>query len=673
MRLKKSSMTTFPLTHRRLVAALAVWFGILASSLSAQTSEAPVDGIAYLKLNLPKLVLKDASFEVNIQAMTGDSALARAFSGIALVSGLEIKTSAKIYKRIEGIEFRDGRATISNAAIRKTGSQAVTVVLDGIRAEAQTRVIPGILSLLPPILAIALAFIARQVLLSLFCGVWLGSMFVFDYNPLQGFIKTVDTYLVKALADSSHASILIFSMTLGGMVGVISKAGGTQGIVQKLSKFAKNQRGGQLATWAMGVLIFFDDYANTLIVGNTMRPFTDRLRVSREKLSYIVDSTSAPIASIALISTWIGFQIGLIDQAFDALKIEHNAYNIFLESIPFSTYSILAVLFVLVIALAQRDFGPMYRAEIRALRFGKVLRDGAQPLTDSAALDMTADERTPLRWYNALIPIIVVIGVTLVGLYLDGRTSLGEAAATAKLGDIFGAANSFSVLMWAAFTGLLTAMALSVSQKILTLNETLNAAVNGYKSMLMAAMILILAWAIGEICKDLHTADYVIEFSKGILSPHIIPFVTFIVAAFISFSTGTSWATMAILTPIVIPIAYQLPLEAGLNSTLSHEILIGTVGAVLSGSVMGDHCSPISDTTILSSMSSAADHVDHVRTQLPYAILVGMVASLSGYLPNGWGFNTYLSLLAGAIALTAIVFIFGKPSDRITEGVQPKA
>jgi Na+/H+ antiporter NhaC len=644
---------------------------ILACSLSAQTSEAPLDEIAYLKLNLPKLVLKGVGFEVKIQAMTGDSALARAFSGTAFVSGLETKTSAKNYESIEGIQFRDGRATISNAAIRKTGSQAVTVVLDGIRAEAQTRVIPGILSLLPPILAIALAFIARQVLLSLFCGVWLGSIFVFDYNPLLGFIKTVDTYLVKALADSSHAAILIFSMTLGGMVGVISKAGGTQGIVQKLSKFAKNQRGGQLATWAMGVLIFFDDYANTLIVGNTMRPFTDRLRVSREKLSYIVDSTSAPIASIALISTWIGFQIGLIDQAFDALKIEHNAYHIFLESIPFSTYSILAVLFVLVIALAQRDFGPMYHAEIRALRFGKVLRDGAQPLTDSAALDMTADERTPLRWYNALIPIMVVIAVTLVGLYLDGRTSLGEAAATAKLGDIFGAANSFSVLMWAAFTGLLTAMALSLSQKILTLNETLNAAVNGYKSMLMAAMILILAWAIGEICKDLHTADYVIEFSKGMLSPHIIPFVTFVVAAFISFSTGTSWATMAILTPIVIPLAYQLPLDAGLNSTLNHEILIGTVGAVLSGSVMGDHCSPISDTTILSSMSSAADHVDHVRTQLPYAILVGMVASLSGYLPNGWGFNTYLSLLAGAITLTAIVLLFGKPSDRITE--DPKA
>jgi Na+/H+ antiporter NhaC len=639
----------------------------LFGELCAQPSTTDSSEIAILKVDIPKLVLRGSTFEIKIEALKSDSTLAHRFSGIAQITGLEVKREDAESQDVENSLIHDGRAVISDVLITTSGAHTVTVAANGIRATAETRVIPGWLSLLPPLLAITLAFIARQVLLSLFCGVWLGAIFIYDYNIVFGFIKTIDTYLVNSLAESSHASILIFSMTLGGMVGVISKSGGTQGIVQKLSKYAQTQRGGQLATWAMGILIFFDDYANTLIVGNTMRPFTDRLRVSREKLSYIVDSTAAPVASIALISTWIGFQIGLIDQAFDLLKLEHNAYNIFLQSIPFSTYSILAVLFVLVIAIAQRDFGPMYKAEIRALREGKVLRDGAQPLTDSAALDMIASERTPLRWYNALIPILIVIFVTLAGLYIDGRASLGEAAAAAKLGDVFGAANSFSVLMWAAFTGLLSSMILSLSQKLLTLNDAINAAINGYKSMLMAAMILILAWAIGDICKALHTADYVIELSKGMLSPHLIPFVTFFVAAFISFSTGTSWATMAILTPIVIPIAYQLPIDAGLSATLSHEILIGTVGAVLSGSVMGDHCSPISDTTILSSMASAADHVDHVRTQIPYAILVGIVACLCGYLPNGWGFNTYLSLLAGLIVLVVIVMTLGRPSDRIQE------
>ncbi|MFQ5753756.1 MAG: Na+/H+ antiporter NhaC family protein, partial [bacterium] len=472
--------------------------------------------------------------------------------------------------------------------------------------------------------------------------------------------KTIDTYLINSLADADHAAILIFSLTLGGMVGVMSKAGGTQGIVQKLSKYANHPRGGQLATWAMGVFIFFDDYANTLIVGNTMRPFTDRLKISREKLSYIVDSTAAPVASIALVSTWIGFQIGLIDQAFNVLNLSHNAYNIFLQSIPFATYSILAIIFVFLIGITLRDFGPMRQAELRAANSGKLLRDGAQPLTDSAALDMIADEKTPLRWYNALIPIAVVILVTIMGLYFNGKVALGEAANTAKIGEIFGAANSFAVLTWAAFSGLFVATVLSLGQKLLTLNESINAIIGGYKSMLLAAMILILAWAIGDICKDLHTADYVIELSEGILSPHIIPFVTFAVAAFISFSTGTSWATMTILTPIVIPIAYRLPIGAGVTAHLSHEILIGTVGAVLSGSVLGDHCSPISDTTIMSSMASAADHVDHVRTQLPYAILVGIVASLTGYLPNGWGLNTYLSLFLGVMILVGIVFLVGK-------------
>ena len=444
------------------------------------------------------------------------------------------------------------------------------------------------------------------------------------------------------------------------MVGVISKSGGTQGIVEKLSKYANSPRGGQLATWAMGILIFFDDYANSLIVGNTMRPFTDKLKISREKLSYIVDSTAAPVASIALVSTWIGFQVGLIGDAFAGLNLSLNPYTSFLESIPFASYSILALIFVFLIGITLRDFGPMKAAEVRASSSGKVLRDGAQPLTDSAALDMAADEKTPLRWFNALIPIGVVIAVTLFGLYFNGKAALGEAAETARLGDIFGAANSFAVLMWAAFAGLFVAAILALAQKILTLNDTLEAAVNGYKSMFLAAMILILAWAIGDICKELHTADYVISLTRDILSPHLIPFFTFVIAAFIAFSTGTSWATMAILTPIVIPLSYQLPLEAGLSAGLSHQILIATIGSVLSGSVLGDHCSPISDTTILSSMASAADHVDHVRTQLPYALVVGAVACLVGYIPSGWGLSSWLSLFAGSAILVGVVYLVGK-------------
>ncbi|MFQ5640898.1 MAG: Na+/H+ antiporter NhaC family protein [bacterium] len=654
------------LQHKVPCAALILFvtLQLISCHLLHAQEEVPDDRSvpAAFKVNSPELVLRNIEFDITVQAIDQDGNLLKSFAGRAKSEGILIKSDSSILEP-DSLVFIQGEAVVKSAVIKNTGVHTISVSIKQIRATSHIRVIPGLLSLLPPVLAIALAFIARQVLISLFCGVWLGCLFIFNYNPFAAFGKALDTYLIQSLADPSHAAILIFSMTLGGMVGVISKAGGTQGIVEKLAKLAKSNRGGQIATWSMGIFIFFDDYANSLIVGNTMRPFTDRLRISREKLSYIVDSTAAPIASIALVSTWIGFQVGLIDQVFKSLNLPDSAYGIFLQSIPYASYSILALIFVFIIGLSLKDFGPMWTAETRAAQSGKVLRDGARPLTDSSALDMIADDDVPLRWVNALLPIAVVILVTLFGLYFDGKGAVGQSAQSATLGEIYGAANSFNVLLWASFCGLLVAAILAMSQKILNLNETITATLNGYKSMFLAAMILILAWAIGEICTDLHTADYVINLTRGLLSPHLIPFFTFTISAIIAFSTGTSWATMAILTPIVVPIAYHLPLEVGLAEGYSHSILIGTVGAVLSGSVFGDHCSPISDTTILSSMASAADHVDHVQTQLPYAVVVGIVASLTGYIPSGWGFNPFLSLIVGVILMVGIVYLFGKRHD----------
>lgn len=626
----------------------------------AFSQEEPAPEIEQLVIETPSLSLTDVPFKVTARALDSDGVIVRAFSDSVRIDGISIVIESGKREPLNAAWLQNGELTISNAVVQNSGRHSISMQTAAQRAMAEIRIIPGWLSLLPPLIAITLAFITRQVLIALFCGVWLGAWFVYDYNIFIGFMKTVDHYLVSSLADEGHAAILIFSLTLGGMVGVISKAGGTQGIVEKLSQYANSPRGGQLATWAMGILIFFDDYANTLVVGNTMRPFTDRLKISREKLSYIVDSTAAPVASVALVSTWIGFQIGLIDDAFKSLGLAQNAYSVFLQSIPYQTYSIFALIFVFMIAFTLRDFGPMWRAEKRALETGKVLRDGAQPIADSSALEMAANESTPLRWYNALIPILVVIAVTLLGLYFTGRSALGEEAQTATLGTIFGAADSFAVLMWAAFLGLFTAAILALTQKLLPLRDIIDAAVSGYKSMMLAAMILILAWAIGEICQDLRTADYVIATTREILSPHFIPFATFAVAAFISFSTGSSWTTMTILTPIVIPIAYKLPADAMMSASLSSEILFSTVGAILSGSVLGDHCSPISDTTILSSMASAADHVDHVRTQMPYALIVGGVAIFTGYLPNGYGINTYICMAFGLGVLVAIVFLLGK-------------
>jgi Na+/H+ antiporter NhaC len=526
-------------------------------------------------------------------------------------------------------------------------------------------VIPGWFSLLPPFIAILLALITRQVLVALFAGVFFGATLIAEYNPLVGFLNSLSEFIAKAPANPDNMAILVFSLTLGGMVGVISKSGGTQGIVEWLSKYASDSRRGQLVTWAMGIVIFFDDYANTLIVGNTMRPLTDRLKISREKLAYLVDSTAAPIATVAIVSTWIGYQLSLIDNSFKTLGISENAYVTFIKTIPFAFYPIFTLLFGFLIAVTGRDFLSMLTAEKRAKHEGKLLATGATPLADLAEEDILADEGTPLRWYNALIPVAAVIIATIGGLWLTGVQATGEMAPDVSLihylSTVFGNASSFKVLIWGAFIGSTVAIVLAISQKILSLNNSIKAWVSGVKSMLMAALILVLAWSIGNICKEVQTADYVIWATADLLSPNWVPTVTFLIAGIIAFSTGTSWATMAILTPIVIPLAYQLPLaDPTISAATQTTIFLSSIAAILAGSTFGDHCSPISDTTIMSSMASGSDHIDHVRTQMPYAIVVALVSIIFGFIPAGFGFGGLFEMILGAIVLFLIVRFVGK-------------
>ena len=583
------------------------------------------------------------------------------FSGFVEVEGLW-QQNGKDITSIQNIgPFRQGKIILNHVIFTKAGLKAI-VLREGPESYLiRIRVIPHLLSLLPPIIAIMLAIIFRQVFISLFTGIWLGATLLWGYNPFLGLLRLLDHYIVNSLADHDHAPIVLFTLILGGMVGIISRSGGTQGIVQKLSRMVSRPRGGQLATWVMGIFIFFDDYANTLIVGNTMRPITDRVRISREKLSFIVDATAAPVVSVAVISTWIGFELGLIDDVFQNLGIDQNIYLIYLQTIPYRFYCLFTIIFVFLIGLSGRDFGPMLTAERRARKTGKVLRDNSVPLSDRSMNQITPPEGTPLRWYNAVIPIMIVILMTIIGLWYNGKEALvAQGKGTSSLTDIIGATKSFPVLMWSSFAGALSAGILAVSQKILNLRQTIDAWVSGIKSMLYAMIILVLAWSIGSICKDLHTADYVVSVTRGILSPQLLPFITFITAAFISFATGTSWGTMSILIPIVIPMAYEFTRELSLAPERANAILIGTIASVLSGAVFGDHCSPISDTTIMSSMASGADHVDHVRTQIPYALLVAGTSVIIGYLPAGYGLHPKFSIPIGIVLLTTLLFILGK-------------
>lgn len=525
----------------------------------------------------------------------------------------------------------------------------------------------GFLSVVPPLVAIGLALAFKDVVISLFLGVFTGALILAGGNPVTAFGRSIDGFILPSLADSDHATIVIFSLLLGGMVGVLNRSGGSRGIVQRLLPWATDPRRGQLATWTLGILIFFDDYANTLIVGSTMRPITDRLKISREKLAYMVDSTAAPVASVVPISTWIGFEIGLIATALTSLGLDFSAYNVFLASIPYRFYPIFALVLGFTIAATGRDRGPMLAAELRAATTGQVVAAGDTPLSGEQNDALEPPDGVRARARNAVLPVLTVIGVTLWGLFVTGAAAVEQTAGMRMLDwlrEVFAASNSFSALLWASLAGVSVAVALAVAQRILTLGQSMAAMLEGMKSMLLAMIVLVLAWSIGAACEALGTSEYLVGITEGVLQPALFPALVFVLSAAIAFATGTSWGAMGILMPLVVPVVHGLSVAAGQQpgDPLYWTHLIGTVSSVLAGTVWGDHCSPISDTTILSSMASGSDHIAHVRTQLPYALGIGLLGLLIGDVPTAYGLPPWVSLLVGTAVIILAVRFWFRPS-----------
>ncbi|WP_282125362.1 Na+/H+ antiporter NhaC family protein [Marinifilum flexuosum] len=550
------------------------------------------------------------------------------------------------------------------------GSDIVQVSISQQTQEKKYKAIPLWMSILPPLIAILIALIFKEVFSALFVGLFSGTLIIFGYQDISffsAFFKAIfaisDTYIIQSLADTGHISIIVFSMLIGAMVNLITQNGGMQGVVNKLSRFANSSRSGQFVTWLLGVLIFFDDYANTLVVGNTMRPVTDKLKVSREKLAYIVDSTAAPVASIAMITTWIGIELSYIQSATVQINIDESPYSIFLNSLPTRFYPFFTLFFILMIVIMKKDFGPMYKAEQRAKSEEKYSKVNKHSNDEIESIEISPE--IPTRWYNAGIPVMVVIFGTFAGLIYTGwNENIWDDSSISfgtKLSHIIGASDSYLALLWSSISAVLVASALSIGQRILSLKKTVDALVKGFKTMLTAILILILAWALADITKDLHTADFI---SKILIAtevpPEFLPTFTFILSALIAFSTGSSWGTMAILYPLILPASWALCHSAGMLDAESMNIFYITVSAILAGSVLGDHCSPISDTTILSSLASSCNHIEHVRTQLPYALTVGSVAIILGLLPAAYGISSWILIPLGFITLFLIVKFLGK-------------
>ena len=599
------------------------------------------------ELDAPRVMLKNIGYDMRLDGDSLDHGIH--LEGIRLVVDDQV---IPLVKTDDQLIFPNVRASQSPQLLQ-------VMAEDTVIGEAEVQVIPAWFSILPPLTAILVALLIRSVLPALVLGLWLGAWALNGLTVsgfFAGFLDGFDIYLTNAVADRDHVSIMLFTFMIAGMVGIISRNGGMRGIVELIIRGANTPKRGQVSVWTLGLLIFFDDYSNTLVVGNTSRSVTDRLKISREKLAYIVDSTAAPVATVALVTTWIGYQVGLIGDAMTRIPdLDLSPYGVFLNSILYSFYPFLAIFFVILVITTGRDFGPMLKAERRARETGQVVPDSSSTLgaDDEAALAMK--EGLPPRAMNAIVPVVAMTLAIMGGLYVTGE---GETVS-----DIVGSANSYQALMWASIISVLVAVVMTLSQRLLSLDEVVDAWVSGARFTFLAMIILVLSWAMAEISSELHTADFLIASLGDRLPMGVLPTMVFVLAAFTAFSTGSSWGAMGILLPLVLPLSWAV-LGARDSADPEHlYILYASVSCVLAGAVWGDHCSPISDTTVMSSLSAGCDHIEHVRTQMPYALLVGVASIVLGTLPVSFGMPWWLGFLLGAGLLVLTLRWLGQIVD----------
>lgn len=528
----------------------------------------------------------------------------------------------------------------------------------------------GFITLLPPIIAISLAFMTKNVVLSLFIGVLSGS-FIIAINDTNLFNAILVSYLdfisrvLAQLSDPWNAGIILQVLAIGGVVHLVGRMGGARAVAEKLVKHAKSPVSAHLITWLLGLLVFFDDYANSLIVGPIMRPVFDKMKISREKLAFIVDATAAPIAGIALISTWIGFEIGVIQDAFVAQNLEFtSAFSVFVSTIPYRFYNIFMLAFVIIVAVTARDFGPMHKAGRRTLD-GDIGEDNLAVSENASALK-EVDDVKPDIW-NALIPIGVLIIGSFLSFYFSGYSAIMSGGDTAvidavrsnplslrTLQECFGNADASVALFQSALFAGIVAMIMGVWKKIFTVEEAINNWIDGMKTLLMTGVILLLAWSLGSVIGDLGTADYLSNIIVTLGIPNfLLPSIIFVFGSLISFATGTSYGTMGVLMPLAVSIG------AAVTGGDTSFVIVCT-SAVLTGAIFGDHCSPISDTTILSSMGSSTNHINHVKTQMPYALFVGAFTILLGYIPAGLGVSPIFIIPISIVAMLIVFRLVGK-------------
>ncbi len=514
------------------------------------------------------------------------------------------------------------------------------------------------LRLTPPVVAIGLAVLFKDVNFALLLAVLSGCLLLSRFDVMATVDGVCDLF-VHVVADTDHASVILFTILLGAMIGLMNDSGGTGAVVEKIAAFANTRRKGQVLTWLAGIVVFFDDYANTMLIGGSVRPLTDRLKISRAKLAFLIDATAAPIAGLAL-STWTAFEIDQVQAGIQEAGLTAVASSVFLETIPYRIYPIVAIVIVGTIAYSGKDFGPMLKAENATLS------------SETAASSAKSNSHDGSVW-TAIIPIVVLIA-TVIGMliryYWIGTHASDANVDAAPAKQWWENVDAYRLLLITALSASTAAALAAMTFGRMKLAECSESWARGIQSMIPAIIVLVLAWAVNGVCsgENLKTADYIISLIGESVPGEFLPAIAFLTAGAMSVAIGSSFTTMGLLIPMFIPLANVVLSSQSNGMEAGDPVFLAMVGAILAGAIFGDHCSPISDTTVLSSAAAGCNHLEHVATQLPYALLIAICSLLFGYLPMGFGLPWWLALPLSTAACVGAVLVFGKePASRPQE------